>query len=45
MTDWLAHVRGAADVEEIQLGSLPQAEVAEQVATLTGGPVSPGVGG
>jgi hypothetical protein len=39
VTGWLAHVRGAAGVEEIGLGPLPRAEVAEQVAALAGGPV------
>jgi DNA-binding CsgD family transcriptional regulator len=39
VTDWLAHVRGAAGVEEIGLGPLPRWEVAEQVAALAGGPV------
>ena len=40
---WLAQVRGAAGVEEIRLGPLSRAEVAEQVAALAGGPVPPGV--
>jgi DNA-binding CsgD family transcriptional regulator len=36
---WLARVRGAAGVEEIRLGPLSRAEVAQQVAALAGGPV------
>jgi DNA-binding CsgD family transcriptional regulator/tetratricopeptide (TPR) repeat protein len=39
---WLARMRGAAGVEEIRLGPLSRAEVAEQVAALAGlagGPV------
>ena len=36
---WLAHVRGAAGVEEIGLGPLSRPEVAGQVAALAGGPV------
>jgi DNA-binding CsgD family transcriptional regulator len=40
---WLAQVRGAAGTEEITLGPLSRAEVAGQVAALTGGPVPPGV--
>jgi tetratricopeptide (TPR) repeat protein len=40
---WLAHVRGAAGVEEIRLGPLSRADAAEQVAALTRGPVPPGV--
>jgi DNA-binding CsgD family transcriptional regulator len=40
---WLARVRGAAGAEEIALGPLSRAEVAEQVAALAGGPVPPGV--
>jgi DNA-binding CsgD family transcriptional regulator/transcriptional regulator with XRE-family HTH domain len=43
VTDWLAHVRGAAEVEEIRLGPLSRAEVAGQVAGLAGGPVPPSV--
>ena len=38
---WLAHVRGSGGVEEIRLGPLSRAEVAEQVAALAGGPVPP----
>jgi DNA-binding CsgD family transcriptional regulator len=40
---WLAQVRGAAGVAEIRLGPLSRAEVAGQVAALTGGQVPPGV--
>jgi DNA-binding CsgD family transcriptional regulator len=40
---WLAHVRGAAGVEEIRLGPLSRVEVAGQVAALAGGPVPPPV--
>ena len=40
---WLAQVRGAAGVEEIALGPLSRAEVAEQVTALAGGPVPPRV--
>ena len=42
---WLAHVRGSGGggVEEIRLGPLSRAEVAEQVAALAGGPVPPRV--
>jgi DNA-binding CsgD family transcriptional regulator len=36
---WLARVRGAAGVEEIRLGPLSRAEVAQQAAALAGGPV------
>jgi DNA-binding CsgD family transcriptional regulator/tetratricopeptide (TPR) repeat protein len=43
VTDWLAHVRGAAGVEEIWLGPLSRPEVAGQVAALAGGPVPPSV--
>ena len=43
VADWLAQVRGAAGVEEIRLGPLSRAEVAEQVAALAGGPVPPRV--
>jgi DNA-binding CsgD family transcriptional regulator/tetratricopeptide (TPR) repeat protein len=39
VTDWLAHVRGAAGVEEIGLAPLSRVEAAEQVAALAGGPV------
>ena len=35
---WLAHVRGGGGVEEIGLGPLSRAEVAEQIAGLVGGP-------
>jgi DNA-binding CsgD family transcriptional regulator/tetratricopeptide (TPR) repeat protein len=35
---WLAHVRGSGGVEEIVLGPLSRAEVAEQIAGLVGGP-------
>src|SRR5262245_3768672 len=38
VADWLTHVRRDARVEEIRLGPLSQAEVAEQVAALVGGP-------
>jgi DNA-binding CsgD family transcriptional regulator len=37
---WLAQVRGVAGAEEIRLGPLSRAEVAQQVAALAGGPVS-----
>jgi len=40
---WLARVRGHAGTEEIRLGPLSRAEVAEQAAALAGGPVSPQV--
>jgi DNA-binding CsgD family transcriptional regulator/tetratricopeptide (TPR) repeat protein len=40
---WLAQVRGAAGAEEIRLGPLSRAEVAEQVAAVLNGPVSPRV--
>ena len=43
VADWLARVRGAAGVEEIALGPLSRAEVAQQAAGLAGGPVPPGV--
>jgi DNA-binding CsgD family transcriptional regulator/tetratricopeptide (TPR) repeat protein len=43
VSEWLAHVRGAAGVEEIRLGALSRADSAEQVAALAGGPVLPGV--
>ena len=39
VAEWLAQVRGAAGVEEIALGPLSRAEVAEQVTALAGGPV------
>ena len=39
VSGWLADVRGAAGVEEIRLGPLSRAEVAEQAAALAGGPV------
>jgi DNA-binding CsgD family transcriptional regulator len=38
VADWLAHVRGAAGVQEIRLGPLSRLEVAGQVAALAGGP-------
>jgi DNA-binding CsgD family transcriptional regulator len=38
VTDWLAHVRCAAGVEEIRLGPLSREEVAGQVAGLAGRP-------
>ena len=41
--DWLAHMRGAAGVEELRLGPLSRREVAEQVAGLTDGPAQPQV--
>ena len=41
MRDWLAHMRGATETEEVRLGPLSRGEVAEQVAGLTGGPVQP----
>jgi predicted ATPase len=41
VADWLAEARSDARVEEIALGPLSRAEVAEQVATLVGGAVSP----
>ena len=37
VADWLAHVRGGAGVEEIGLGPLSRAQVAEQIAGLVGG--------
>jgi DNA-binding CsgD family transcriptional regulator/tetratricopeptide (TPR) repeat protein len=37
---WLARVRADAGTEEIRLGPLSRAEVAEQAAALAGGPVS-----
>ena len=37
VADWLAHVRGGGGVEEIGLGPLSRAEVAEQIAGLVGG--------
>ena len=40
---WLAQARGAAGVEEIALGPLSRAEVAEQVTALADGPVPAGV--
>ena len=40
---WLAQVRGTAGMEEITLGPLSRAEVAEQVAALAGRRVPPGV--
>jgi DNA-binding CsgD family transcriptional regulator/tetratricopeptide (TPR) repeat protein len=40
---WMAEARGAAGVEEIRLGPLSRAEVAEQVAALAGGPAPPPV--
>ena len=43
VASWLAQARGGAGVEEITLGPLSQAEVAEQVAALVVGPVPPGV--
>jgi DNA-binding CsgD family transcriptional regulator/transcriptional regulator with XRE-family HTH domain/tetratricopeptide (TPR) repeat protein len=43
VADWLAQMRGSGAVEEIRLGPLSRAEVAEQVAVLAGGPVLPGV--
>jgi DNA-binding CsgD family transcriptional regulator/tetratricopeptide (TPR) repeat protein len=43
VSDWLAHVRGAAGVEEIRLGPLSRADSAEQIAALVGGPVPPPV--
>jgi DNA-binding CsgD family transcriptional regulator len=36
VADWLTHVRRDAGVQEIRLGPLSQAEVAEQVTALTG---------
>jgi predicted ATPase len=38
VADWLTHVRRDASVEEIRLGPLSHAEVAEQVTALTGEP-------
>ena len=38
VTDWLAHARGGAGVQEIRLGPLSRDEVAEQVSALMGGP-------
>jgi predicted ATPase len=38
VADWLTHVRRDASVEEIRVGPLSQAEVAEQVTALVGGP-------
>ena len=43
VADWLAQVRAAAGMEEITLGPLSRAEVAEQVAALASGPVPPEV--
>jgi DNA-binding CsgD family transcriptional regulator len=43
VSHWLAHVRGAAGVEEIRLGPLSPADAAEQVAALAGRPVPPRV--
>jgi DNA-binding CsgD family transcriptional regulator/tetratricopeptide (TPR) repeat protein len=43
VADWLAQVRGTAEMEEIALGPLSRAEVAEQVTALAGGPVPPRV--
>jgi len=43
VADWLAQVRSGASVEEIRLAPLSRAEVAGQVAALTGGPVAPRV--
>jgi predicted ATPase len=40
---WLAHVRAGAGVEEIRLGPLSRADVAEQVAGLVGGVPPPGL--
>src|SRR5215472_17003629 len=40
VADWLATVRGAAGVAEIGLDPLSWEETAQQVAALTGGPVS-----
>jgi len=40
---WLARVRGAAGVQEIGLGPMSRADVAEQVCALAGGPVLPWV--
>jgi hypothetical protein len=36
VADWLAHVRGGGGVEEIGLGPLSRAQVAEQIAGLVG---------
>ena len=38
VADWLAHVRGGGGVEEIRLGPLSRAQVAEQIAGLGGPP-------
>jgi predicted ATPase len=38
VADWLTYVRRDAGVEEIRLGPLPRAEVAEQVTALAGEP-------
>jgi hypothetical protein len=38
VADWLTHARRDAGVEEIRLGPLTQAEVAEQITALVGGP-------
>jgi DNA-binding CsgD family transcriptional regulator len=38
VADWLAHVRGGRDVEEIRLSPLSREETAEQIAGLLGGP-------
>jgi DNA-binding CsgD family transcriptional regulator len=43
VADWLAQVRGAAGLEELTLAPLSRAEVAGQVAALTGAPAPPGV--
>lgn len=43
VVEWLAQVRGRAEVEEIRLGPLSRAEVEDQVAALAGGPVPPQV--
>jgi DNA-binding CsgD family transcriptional regulator/tetratricopeptide (TPR) repeat protein len=36
VADWLAHARGAGEVEEIRLGPLSRAETAQQIAILVG---------
>jgi DNA-binding CsgD family transcriptional regulator len=41
VADWLVHVRGGDAVEEIRLGPLSRGEVAEQIASLVGGPPPP----
>jgi DNA-binding CsgD family transcriptional regulator len=43
VADWLAHVRRDATVEEVRIGPLSRAEVAEQITALLGAPPPAGL--